>query len=91
MTRSQSSRKPGFCGPVIAILTAAAGLGTAQAAEPEKVIFAAENALYGAGHDIDARMVGSMNNSELPYAPIKIRMGCKPTASWMQQHWKHSA
>lgn len=52
MTRSQSSRKPGFCGPVIAILTAAAGLGTAQAAEPEKVIFAAENALYGAGHDI---------------------------------------
>ncbi|MTJ00138.1 MAG: peptidoglycan-binding protein [Marinobacter adhaerens] len=34
------------------MLTAAAGLGTAQAAEPEKVIFAAENALYGAGHDI---------------------------------------
>lgn len=52
MTRSQSSRKPGFRSPVIAILTAAAGLGTAQAAEPEKVIFAAENALYGAGHDI---------------------------------------
>lgn len=52
MTRSQSSRKPGFRSPVIAILTAAAGLGTAQAAEPEKVIFAVENALYGAGHDI---------------------------------------
>ncbi len=52
MTRSQSSRKPGFHSPVIAILTAAACLGTAQAAEPEKVIFAAENALYGAGHDI---------------------------------------
>ena len=52
MTRSQSSRKPGFRSPVIAILTAAACLGTAQAAEPEKVIFAAENALYGAGHDI---------------------------------------
>jgi hypothetical protein len=34
------------------MLTAAACLGTAQAAEPEKVIFAAENALYGAGHDI---------------------------------------
>ncbi|WP_291908677.1 MULTISPECIES: peptidoglycan-binding domain-containing protein [Marinobacter] len=52
MTRSQSSRKPGVRSPVIAMLTAAAGLGTAQAAEPEKVIFAAENALYGAGHDI---------------------------------------
>lgn len=52
MTRSQSSRRPGFRSPVIAILTAAACLGTAQAAEPEKVIFAAENALYGAGHDI---------------------------------------
>ena len=31
MTRSQSSRKPGFHSPVIAILTAAACLGTAQA------------------------------------------------------------
>ncbi|MEC7728964.1 MAG: peptidoglycan-binding protein [Pseudomonadota bacterium] len=52
MTRSQSPRKQGARGPVIAMLTAAACLGTAQAAEPEKVIFAAENALYGAGHDI---------------------------------------
>lgn len=52
MTRSQSSRRPGFRSPVIAILTAAACLGTAQAAEPEKIIFAAENALYGAGYDI---------------------------------------
>lgn len=52
MTRSQSSRKPGVRSPVVAMLTAAAGLGTAQAAEPEKVVFAAENALYGAGHDI---------------------------------------
>lgn len=52
MTRSQSLRKQGARGPAIVILTAAACLGTAQAAEPEKVIFAAENALYGAGHDI---------------------------------------
>ncbi|MCR9188827.1 MAG: peptidoglycan-binding protein [Alteromonadaceae bacterium] len=52
MTRSQSPRRQGVRGPVIAMLTAAACLGTAQAAEPEKVIFAAENALYGAGHDI---------------------------------------
>ncbi|GBO88102.1 peptidoglycan-binding domain-containing protein [Marinobacter salsuginis] len=52
MTRSQSSRKAGVRSPVLAMLTAAACLGTAQAAEPEKVIFAAENALYGAGHDI---------------------------------------
>lgn len=52
MTRSQSPRKQGARGPVVAMLTAAACLGTAQAAEPEKVIFAAENALYGAGHDI---------------------------------------
>lgn len=52
MTRSQSRRRQGVRGPVIAMLTAAACLGTAQAAEPEKVIFAAENALYGAGHDI---------------------------------------
>jgi len=52
MTRSQSPKKQGARGPVIAMLTAAACLGTAQAAEPEKVIFAAENALYGAGHDI---------------------------------------
>ena len=52
MTRSQSSRKAGARSPVLAMLTAAACLGTAQAAEPEKVIFAAENALYGAGHDI---------------------------------------
>jgi len=52
MTRSQSPKRQGVRGPVIAMLTAAACLGTAQAAEPEKVIFAAENALYGAGHDI---------------------------------------
>ena len=52
MTRSQSSRKAGVRSPALAILTAAACLGTAQAAEPEKVIFAAENALYGAGHDV---------------------------------------
>ena len=52
MTRSQSPKRQGVRGPGIAMLTAAACLGTAQAAEPEKVIFAAENALYGAGHDI---------------------------------------
>ena len=52
MTRSQSSRKAGVRSPALAILTAAACLGTAQAAEPENVIFAAENALYGAGHDV---------------------------------------
>lgn len=61
MTRSQSLRKQGVRGPVIAMLTAAACLGTAQAAQPEKVIFAAENALYGAGHDI-GRADGWLDN-----------------------------
>ena len=52
MTRFHSSGKAGIRGSVIAMLTAATCLGTAHAAETEKVIFAAENALYGAGHDI---------------------------------------
>lgn len=52
MTRSCSPRKPKVCGPVIAILTAATCLGTAHAAETEEVVFAAENALYGAGYEI---------------------------------------
>ena len=52
MTRFHSPRKPGIRVSVITMLTAATCLGTAHAAEPEKVIFAAENALYGAGHDI---------------------------------------
>jgi peptidoglycan hydrolase-like protein with peptidoglycan-binding domain len=52
MTRFHSPRKPGIRVSVITMLTAATCLGTAHAAETEKVIFAAENALYGAGHDI---------------------------------------
>ncbi len=52
MTRFHSQRNPGIRGSVIALLTAATFIGGAHASQPEKVIFAAENALYGAGHDI---------------------------------------
>ncbi|WP_372995465.1 peptidoglycan-binding domain-containing protein [Marinobacter sp.] len=52
MTRSQQTSNSGFRGRAIVLLAAATCLGTAHAAEPEKTIFAAENALYGAGHDI---------------------------------------
>ena len=52
MTRSCSPRKPKVCGSVVALLTAATCLGTVHAAETEEVVFAAENALYGAGYEI---------------------------------------
>lgn len=62
MTRINPDQKPCFlCGPAIALLAAATCIGTAQAAEPERVIFAAENALYGAGHDI-GRADGWLDN-----------------------------
>ncbi|TYC63901.1 peptidoglycan-binding protein [Marinobacter sp. BW6] len=43
------------------MLAAATCLGSAHASQPEKVIFAAENALYGAGHDI-GRADGWLDN-----------------------------
>lgn len=52
MTRFHPPRKQGIRVSVITMLTAATCLGSVHAAEPEKIIFAAENALYGAGHDI---------------------------------------
>jgi peptidoglycan hydrolase-like protein with peptidoglycan-binding domain len=62
MTRIHPDQKPCFLrGPAIVLLAAATGFGTAQAAEPERVIFAAENALYGAGHDI-GRADGWLDN-----------------------------
>lgn len=52
MTRFHSPRKQGIRVSVITMLTAATCLGSVHAAGPERIIFAAENALYGAGHDI---------------------------------------
>lgn len=53
MTRFHRTRNSGFRGRAITLLAAATCMASAaQAAAPERVIFAAENALYGAGFDI---------------------------------------
>lgn len=52
MTRFHRNRKSGFRGRAIVLLATTACMGSAHAVEPERVIFAAENALYGAGFDI---------------------------------------
>lgn len=52
MTRSHRNRNSGFRGRAVVLLATAACMGSAHAVEPERVIFAAENALYGAGFDI---------------------------------------
>ncbi len=52
MKRSRHCQVPGFRTQAAVMLTAAMGLSAAHAASPVKVIFSAENALYGAGYDI---------------------------------------
>ncbi|MBC7183758.1 MAG: peptidoglycan-binding protein [Marinobacter sp.] len=52
MTRFHRNSHSRFRGRAIILLATAACMGNAHATEPESVIFAAENALYGSGFDI---------------------------------------